>query len=185
MSKNIEEPSAYDFFLNLVSIKMSKFSPIYKKGIQNISSRQIQRRMRDLEQYYEKLVASVRKKKHSSDAMTKLEEVKRTPFRLRVWAACSHIPKGVVTSYQCLANVCLCHHCPRAIGQALRHNPFNPYVPCHRVVDSKGHLCGFAGQREGPKLDIKKKKLLQEGVNFVADQYRVHPECIIYLKRRS
>ena len=33
----------------------------------------------------------------------------------------------------------------RAVGQALKANPFAPTVPCHRVVRSDGSLGGYNG----------------------------------------
>jgi methylated-DNA-[protein]-cysteine S-methyltransferase len=55
-----------------------------------------------------------------------------TNFQLRVYAACSSVPMGSVTSYGVIAK----HigSSPRAVGQALRCNPYAPEVPCHRVV---------------------------------------------------
>ncbi|KAF8415326.1 DNA binding methylated-DNA--cysteine S-methyltransferase, partial [Boletus edulis BED1] len=45
------------------------------------------------------------------------------------------IPCGRVTTYGgfCLA---LGMGSPRSVGSALRHNPFAPFVPCHRVIAS-------------------------------------------------
>ena len=37
---------------------------------------------------------------------------------------------------------------PRAVGNAMRGNPYAPQVPCHRVVASDGTIGGFGG--EGP-----------------------------------
>ena len=52
---------------------------------------------------------------------------------------------------------------PRAVGQACRANPCPIVVPCHRVVAVKG-LGGFAGDRDGRKLAIKRWLLRHEGV---------------------
>ena len=52
---------------------------------------------------------------------------------------------------------------PRAVGQACRANPCPIVVPCHRVVAVKG-LGGFAGDRAGRKLAIKRWLLRHEGV---------------------
>lgn len=50
------------------------------------------------------------------------------------------------------------------IGQALKHNPFAPDVPCHRVISSNGSIGGFHGQRDGEMIDKKLRLLLSEGV---------------------
>jgi methylated-DNA-[protein]-cysteine S-methyltransferase len=58
---------------------------------------------------------------------------------------------------------------PRAIGQALRRNPFAPIVPCHRIVASTGSLTGFGGETDQKALDKKKSLLAKENVKVVAN----------------
>jgi methylated-DNA-[protein]-cysteine S-methyltransferase len=55
---------------------------------------------------------------------------------------------------------------PRAIGQALRTNPFAPRVPCHRVIASDLSPGGFNGRTSGRALDKKLRLLAAEGVRF-------------------
>jgi len=93
---------------------------------------------------------------------------KVTPFQQRVYDACSRIPKGKVTTYAELAREIGCGS-PRAVGQALRHNPFAPDVPCHRVVKSDLNLGGFSGHTQGPEVERKRNLLLEEGVPFQSD----------------
>ena len=45
---------------------------------------------------------------------------------------------------------------PRAVGQACGANPYPLVVPCHRVVATGGGLGGFARQRGGFLLDVKR-----------------------------
>lgn len=105
-----------------------------------------------------------------------MKNPKVTPFRQRVFDACSRVPKGKVTTYQGIADEIGCGS-SQAIGQALKHNPFAPKVPCHRVIATNRTLHGFAGQTSGPKL-VKKRKLLEsEGVEF-DDQGRVVEGCV-------
>lgn len=92
----------------------------------------------------------------------------RTPFEKRVWAALCAIPRGRFTTYALLSR-----HLgtsPRAVGNALRRNPFAPGVPCHRVVATGGTLGGFKGSwpkdGEGITLDEKRGLLRGEGVRF-------------------
>jgi O-6-methylguanine DNA methyltransferase len=63
-------------------------------------------------------------------------------FRLRVYAYCQLVPAGQVTTYGALALAVGCKS-SRAIGNALRHNPYAPRVPCHRVIRSG--WCCFCG----------------------------------------
>lgn len=55
---------------------------------------------------------------------------------------------------------------PRAIGQALRANPFAPEVPCHRVIAANLSPGGYTGQTRGPQLARKLQLLAAEGVTF-------------------
>ncbi len=69
----------------------------------------------------------------------------------------------------------------RAVGGALKRNPFAPevrlvlfifisnhssQVPCHRVVGSNLALTGFQGSRCDANVSLKKKMLVEEGVKF-------------------
>jgi methylated-DNA-[protein]-cysteine S-methyltransferase len=84
-----------------------------------------------------------------------------TPFQQRVWAAIRAIPAGATRTYKDLA--AQVGSAPRAVGQACRANPCPIVVPCHRVVAVKG-LGGFAGDRSGRQLAIKRWLLRHEGV---------------------
>ena len=84
-------------------------------------------------------------------------------FGQQVYALCARIPKGRVSSYKLIAQA-MKTKAYRAVGQALRHNPYAPQVPCHRVVGSSGELTGFNGQRKGEKVEQKKKLLEKEGI---------------------
>lgn len=89
-----------------------------------------------------------------------------TPFQRRVYLALLDVPFGQTITYGELATRIGCRSA-RAVGQALRRNPFAPHVPCHRVVASGGALGGFMGQREGPVIAQKIKLLEREACVFV------------------
>jgi len=82
-----------------------------------------------------------------------------TPFQRRVWILCSAIPRGQVRTYGWMAEKL--HSSPRAVGQALKANPYAPRVPCHRVVAAGGKLGGYAGKMNSAK---KRRLLVREGV---------------------
>lgn len=67
-----------------------------------------------------------------------------TPFRKRVLLALCQVPSGHYTTYLALSNHL--SSSPRAVGNALRNNPFAPRAPCHRVVASDGGIGGFGGE---------------------------------------
>ena len=68
---------------------------------------------------------------------------KVTEFQQRVYDAAKKIPRGKVTTYAALAKTIGCGS-PRAVGQALGHNPFAPIVPCHRVLGAGNTGVGFS-----------------------------------------
>lgn len=92
----------------------------------------------------------------------------QTPYQKRVLSLLCQVPRGHVTTYALMAR----HlgSSPRAVGNAMRRNPFAPEVPCHRCVATGGGLGGFKGQwpkdGEGITLDEKKVLLRGEGVRM-------------------
>ena len=105
-----------------------------------------------------------------------------TPFQEKVYAALVRIPRGRVTTYKQLAAALDCRSC-RAVGQALKRNPYAPKVPCHRVIASDLTPGGFMGRREGSALRRKLDLLAKEGVRFNAGKLAeprrifVFPDC--------
>lgn len=91
--------------------------------------------------------------------------IKLTEFRRRVYEETRKIPKGTVISYGELARRIGCDSA-RAVGQALRVNPFAPEVPCHRVVSADGKLTGFHGETDQTALSRKRQLLEKEGILF-------------------
>jgi len=88
-----------------------------------------------------------------------------SPFARKVYTALRQVPAGRVITYAALARRVGCRS-PRAIGQALRANPFAPEVPCHRVIASDLTPGGFQGRTNGPALAQKLRLLRSEGVTF-------------------
>ena len=84
-------------------------------------------------------------------------------FRRKVYHALLDVPKGYVTTYGALARRIGCASA-QAVGGALRHNPFAPDVPCHRVLAADGSIGGFSGHREGPDIARKIALLRSEGI---------------------
>ncbi|KJJ84866.1 methylated-DNA-protein-cysteine S-methyltransferase [Candidatus Omnitrophus magneticus] len=81
-----------------------------------------------------------------------------TPFTKQVLKIVTTIPKGETRSYAWVAQK-LGIKAYRAVGQALKKNPYAPNVPCHRVIASNGSIGGyFAG------FAYKKELLRKEGI---------------------
>jgi len=78
------------------------------------------------------------------------------------------IPEGKISSYAAMAKAL--NSSPRAIGGAMRNNPFAPEVPCHRCIASTGYIGGFKGDWEkapsGINCEKKLELLMKEGVKF-------------------
>lgn len=83
-----------------------------------------------------------------------------TIFQRRVWEQIDAIPSGQIATYGQLAKAL--KNAPRAVGQACGANPYPVVVPCHRVVATGGGLGGFARERGGFLLDIKRWLLSHE-----------------------
>ena len=88
-------------------------------------------------------------------------------FNQKIWKLTKRIPKGKVTTYKILAEAAGTK-AYRAVGNAMNKNPYGilncegkNMVPCHRVVDSKGHLHGFAHG-----LKKKAELLKKEGIKI-------------------
>ena len=79
-----------------------------------------------------------------------------TEFEQSVYNEITKIPRGYFTTYGVLAK--RLGTSPRAVGQALKRNPFAPKVPCHRIVSADFNLGGYHGELNS----CKKIELLQD-----------------------
>ncbi|HFI0634675.1 TPA: methylated-DNA--[protein]-cysteine S-methyltransferase [Streptococcus suis] len=86
-----------------------------------------------------------------------------TEFQEKVWALLKEIPHGQTTSYGQLAQQ-LGVYSGQAVGGAVGRNPYSIIIPCHRVLNQKGQLTGYAGgldkkiwllQHENPYFEVK------------------------------
>ncbi len=86
-----------------------------------------------------------------------------TSFEWKVLNATLSIPFGQTRSYKWIAQKVGSPKAVRAVGQALRKNPYPLIIPCHRVIKSDGSLGGYVGTKTS-----RKKKLLQKEKNILA-----------------
>lgn len=94
-----------------------------------------------------------------------------TPFRKQTLTLLCRIPTGRWSTYQAMSDyITATSHktCARAVGNAMRNNPFAPEVPCHRILSSDGSIGGFKGDwgAEGKYAGQKRELLREEGVKF-------------------
>ena len=67
-----------------------------------------------------------------------------TVFQQKVWTALTTIPFGKTLSYLELSKQLGDPKAIRAVASANGQNPLWIFVPCHRVIGSKGELTGYA-----------------------------------------
>ena len=99
-----------------------------------------------------------------------------TKFQNSVYELCKKVPKGKVTTYKAIAEA-MGTKAYRAVGQALNKNPYAPKVPCHRVVNSQGHLHGFAS-------GLRKKASLLKDEGIKIKNNRISDKKVIIKKIR-
>ena len=90
------------------------------------------------------------------------KEIALTSFERKVLKATLEIPFGETRTYAWVANKIGHPKAMRAVGQALRKNPYPLTIPCHRVIKSDGTLGKYAGKDTGRKkklIDIECKLL--------------------------
>lgn len=102
-----------------------------------------------------------------------------TALTQRAYELLKTVPAGRVTTYKELARA-LGTKAYRAIGQAMRHNPYAPDVPCHRVVASNGTIGGFMGKKDGEEIAQKIRMLQDEGVCIQKGKIEDFPSVLFH-----
>lgn len=84
------------------------------------------------------------------------------------------IPRGETRSYAWVARKTGRPQTARAVGTALKNNPFTIIVPCHRVVHSNGSIGEYA-----LGADLKKRLLEIEGVKIQNSKCKIQKFCYV------
>lgn len=95
-----------------------------------------------------------------------MEKPRISPFQRSVYELVAQIPAGQTLTYGEIAKRLGKPGASRAVGQALRRNPFpSDQVPCHRVIHSSGQIEGYFGSLDpdSPENLKKRERLLREG----------------------
>ncbi|MBN2119815.1 MAG: methylated-DNA--[protein]-cysteine S-methyltransferase [Candidatus Omnitrophica bacterium] len=88
------------------------------------------------------------------------EEVKGfTEFEKSVYRCIMKIPLGQVRSYKWVAQRIAKPRAFRAVGTALKKNPFPVTIPCHRVVKNCGDIGNYSSgkSRKRKLINLEKK----------------------------
>ncbi len=83
-----------------------------------------------------------------------------TAFEKKVYKVVAAIPLGQVRTYKWVAAKAGSPGAVRAVGQALKKNPYPLIVPCHRVIRSDGDCGGYAWggrKRKNELLALEKR----------------------------
>ncbi|NLE91045.1 MAG: MGMT family protein [Elusimicrobia bacterium] len=78
-----------------------------------------------------------------------------SPFALEVYLTVASIPYGQVRTYKWVAAKMGKELACRAVGTALKNNPWPMLIPCHRVVKSGGDAGEYVYGREMKKFLIE------------------------------
>ncbi len=68
-----------------------------------------------------------------------------TKFQWKVLEVTAKIPIGETRSYKWVAKKVGSPQAFRAVGSALKKNPYPVTIPCHRVIKEDGSLGGYSG----------------------------------------
>lgn len=87
-----------------------------------------------------------------------------TSFEWQVLKAAMTIPIGETRSYSWIAKKIGHPKAARAVGSALKKNPFPLIIPCHRVVQTSGKLGGYSCG------GVKNKAMLLRTEQYIAQK---------------
>ena len=88
-----------------------------------------------------------------------------TPFQKRVWEELLQIPYGKTRTYAWLARQLADDKSIRAVAAANGANALAIFIPCHRIIGSRGEMVGYAGG-----LTAKRKLLTLESGDRYPEQ---------------
>lgn len=95
--------------------------------------------------------------KYTADKISgMLDRYELTAFQKRVLLATFRIKKGKTMTYKELATRIGRRNAYRAVGTALRKNPFPIIIPCHRIIKSDGSIGNYSNGGTSRKLKLLK-----------------------------
>ena len=92
-------------------------------------------------------------------------------FNNQCYELIKQVPCGRITTYKEIAKA-LNTKAYRAVGNAMKKNPYSPKVPCHRVVNSSGKIGGFASGRK-TKIELLEKEGIKIEDDTIKDFERI------------
>lgn len=133
--------------LKIASLKFIAPKPVSRKLKKKLSincqliTKANLKKKRELERIFKKFMAD----SYGGHVWNLVDHTQLTAFQKRVYHALLLIKQGQTKSYKEIAQAIGAPKAVRAVGQALKKNPFPLLFPCHRVIKSNGNLGGFSG----------------------------------------
>lgn len=75
-----------------------------------------------------------------------------TDFQKKIWDLLLELPYGTIESYLTLSRRFGDPNAVRAVSAANGANAISIFIPCHRIIGSKGQLVGYAGGLEAKQM---------------------------------
>ena len=85
-----------------------------------------------------------------------------TSFEKKVLLGLENVPYGQTASYGEIAVRIGFPSAARAVGQALKKNPWPILIPCHRVIGKQGALMGFSSGCAWKRILLRTERSLKE-----------------------
>lgn len=85
-----------------------------------------------------------------------------TPFAKKVYKVVLTIPLGDVRTYKWVAKKIGNPRAVRAVGSALKNNPYPLIIPCHRIVHSNGRLGGYILGRKTKRVLLNLERQIKK-----------------------
>lgn len=85
-----------------------------------------------------------------------------TPFAKKVYQVALTIPLGEVRTYKWVARKAGNPKAFRAVGLALKNNPYPLIIPCHRIIESSGELGGYIFGKKTKKILLNLERQIKK-----------------------
>ncbi|WP_193508829.1 methylated-DNA--[protein]-cysteine S-methyltransferase [Cryobacterium sp. BB736] len=136
---------------NVTRLVIASNGTLPRDGEPERGNRVLERAVQQLEQYF-----SGRRRKFRLPL-----QLTGTAFQQAIWNRLLELEHGEVISYGTLGAAAGRAGSGRAVGTAVRSNPVQIIVPCHRVLSTAGTVIGYSG---GQGIPTKLWLLAHEGV---------------------
>lgn len=95
-----------------------------------------------------------------------------TPFQTEIWNYLMQIPYGKLVTYGEIASIIgtkrgVTRLSSQAVGNAIGANPISVFIPCHRVLNSKSEITGYAAgiDKKISLLELEGHTIMYNSVN--------------------